>query len=121
MKIKNSITAIPKSIKWLKIFTRISAWLLLAGVVVLIVTGWGITHTEIIYKATFGLVDRRLADSIHRATNLPLAFLFLSHVLLNIRLAICRTNRHRVWIIDSVLIIIGLILLALVIYMELWV
>lgn len=121
MELKNSVAAVPKSIKWLKIFTRISAWLLLVVVVVLVVSGWGITRTEIIYKATFGLIDRRMADSIHRATNLPLAVLFLSHVLLNIRLAIYRTNQHRVWLINSTLIIIGLILIALVLYMEFWV
>jgi len=121
MELKNSIPAVPKSIKWLKNFTRISAWLLLVAVVVLVISGWGITHTEIIYKATFGLIDRRLADSIHRATNLPLAVLFLIHVLLNIRLAIHRTNQHRAWLIDSALITIGLLLIAIVFYVELWV
>lgn len=121
MESKDSVAAVPKYIKWLKNFTRISAWLLLVGVGILVVSGWGITHTEIIYKVTFGLIDRKLADSIHRATNLPLAFLFLSHVLLNIRLAIYRTNQQRVWLIDSILIIIGLLLIALVFYMELWV
>ncbi|MCL4378170.1 MAG: hypothetical protein M1409_07315 [Actinobacteria bacterium] len=119
MELKNNVAELPKSIKWLKIFARISAWLLLAAVVVLIVTGWGITHTEIIYKTSFGLIDRRLADSIHRATNLPLAVLFFSHVFLNIRLAVYRKNRHRFWLIDITLIIIGLILIALVFYMEL--
>src|SRR3990172_8277381 len=121
MELKNSITAVPKSVKWLKIFTRISAWLLLVVVVILVVSGWGITRTEIIYKATFGLIDRRLADFIHRVTILPLVVLFLSHVLLNIRLAIYRTNQHRVWLINGILIIGGLLLLALVLYMELWV
>jgi len=120
MELKNNIAAVPKFIKWLKNFTRISAWLLLAGVVILVVSGWGITHTEIIHKATFGLIDRRLADSIHRATNLPLAVLFLSHVLLNIRLAAYKTNQHRPWLINSTLMIIGLLLTILVFYMELW-
>lgn len=121
MKLKSYIDEAPKSIKWLKIFTRISAWLLLAVVVILVVSGWGITRTEIIYKATFGLIDRRLADFIHRVSILPLVVLFLSHVLLNIRLAIYRTNQHRVWLINGILIIGGLLLLALVLYMELWV
>ncbi|MCL4417410.1 MAG: hypothetical protein M1365_12075 [Actinobacteria bacterium] len=120
MKLSNCINESPKTIKWLKIFTRINAWLLLVNVMVLVVTGWGITHTEIIYKVSFGLIDRRLADSIHRVINLPLVVLFLSHVLLNIRLAIRRINQHRAWLINSLLIIIGLALLALVIYMELW-
>lgn len=120
MKLESCNTEVPKSIKWLKIFARISAWLLLAAVVILVVSGWGITKTEIIYKASFGLIDRKIANSIHRATNIPLTVLFLSHVLLNIRLAIRRTNQRRLWLINSTLIIIGLLLLAVVIYMELW-
>ena len=108
----------PKSIQWLRYLARISAWLILAAAVIMVVSGWGITHTEIIYKATFGLIDRRLADSIHRATDLPLAVLFLSHVLTNARLAIYRTNLRKIWLIDSILVIVGLTLITLVVYVE---
>jgi hypothetical protein len=89
-------------------------------VAILIVTGLGITHTEIIYKATFGLVDRRLADAIHRASNVPLVIFFLAHVFINIRLIVYRKNYSRIWIIDTILTIIGLILMALVLYVEFW-
>lgn len=41
-----------------------SAWALLVIVIVLVVSGWGITQTGIIYRLTGGLVDRRLADAI---------------------------------------------------------
>ena len=54
----------PASIQRLKIISRISAWLLLAAAVILIFSGWGITRTEIIYKVTFGLIDRRLANNL---------------------------------------------------------
>ncbi len=120
MEIKNNDIAIPKYVQRLKNFNRISAWLLLAGAVILVVSGWGITHTEIIYKVTFGLIDRKLANSIHRIANLPLAVFFLSHVFLNIRLAIYKKNQHKTWLIDSTLIIIWLVLIALIFYMELW-
>jgi succinate dehydrogenase/fumarate reductase cytochrome b subunit len=114
----NTSPVIPKSILLFRRISRISAWLLLATVGVLIISGWGITHTEIIYKATFHLVDRRLADSIHRATNLPLAFFFLSHVLTNIRLLFSNKKSRDMRIIDSVLIVIGLIVMGLFIYIE---
>ena len=118
MESKNSVREAPISVQWLSYLSRTSAWLLLVAVVVLVVSGWGITHTEIIYKATFGLIDRRLADSIHRATNLPMAILFLSHVLANARLAIYRTNSHKIWLIDGILITLGLMIITLVIYVE---
>ena len=116
--VTNMASEVPKSIQWFRRISRISAWLLLATVAVLVVSGWGITHTEIIYKATFGLVDRKLADSIHRATNLPLAFFFLSHVLINIRLLFTTKKSKNNRFIDGGLIAIGLVLMGLFIYVE---
>jgi hypothetical protein len=70
----------------LKRMARASAWLLLITIIVLLISGWGITHTEIIYKASLGLIDRGEADSIHRAIQVPAAVFFITHVLLNVRL-----------------------------------
>ncbi len=102
----------------LKKLSRLCAWGLLAGVIVLVLTGWGITKTEVIYNATFGLVDRRLADSIHRAVNAPLALFFLAHVLINLKLNLHPKTAGKNLLIDIILIGLGLLLLAGVIYME---
>lgn len=108
------------SIQSLKFLSRISAWLLLAAAVILVFSGWGITRTEIIYKVTFGLIDRRLANYIHRFTNIPLAIFFLSHLFINIRLIIFRKNPRRIRIIDVILIIVVLLIMLIVLYMEFW-
>jgi cytochrome b subunit of formate dehydrogenase len=108
------------SARFFRRLSRLSAWLLLAAVVVLVVTGWGITHTGIIYNLTFGLIDRRLADSIHRATNLPLAFFFLCHVLTNIDLALRKRASRNPWLLHLILIITGLALMGIVVYIEYW-
>lgn len=104
----------------LKILTRISAWLLLAAAVILIFSGWGITRTEIIYKITFGLIDRRLANYIHRATNIPLTIFFLSHLFINARLMLFRKIPQKIRIFDGILIVTGILLVLLVLYMEFW-
>ncbi len=103
---------------WLKKLARASAWGLLAGIIVLIVSGWGITQTGIIHSLTGGLVDRRLADAIHRAANVPLAFFFLSHVLINIKLRVSQSNPSKAWLTNIILIVIGACLMAITIYME---
>lgn len=103
---------------WLKKVARISAWALLVGVIVLVLSGWGITQTGIIYKVTFGLVDRRLANSIHHGTNVPLAFFFLLHVLINIRISISIKHPSLTRLVDAVSIIVGGCILGIVIYME---
>jgi succinate dehydrogenase/fumarate reductase cytochrome b subunit len=118
MAVINIASEVPKSIQWLRRLSRISAWLLLATVAVLVVSGWGITHTDVIYKATFHLIDRGLADSIHRATNLPLMFFFLSHVLINIRLLLTGKKTRQNWFIDGGIIIVGLALLGVFAYVE---
>ena len=103
---------------WLKRISSISAWLLLANVVVLAISGWGITQTEVIYKLSFGLIDRRLADAIHRGSILPLAFFFLVHVLINIRLKITSRRKSVVWASNGILIAAGIVIMALVVYIQ---
>ncbi len=102
----------------LKTLARTSAWVLLVGIIVLVVSGWGITQTGIIYSLTGGLVDRRLADAVHRATNGPLAFFFLSHVLINIKLRVSQNNPSRAWLTNTILIVIGACLMAIIMYLE---
>jgi hypothetical protein len=103
---------------WLKRLARISSWGLFAGVIVLVSSGWGITQTGVIYKFTFGLVDRRLADEIHRASVLPVAFFFLLHVFINISLSLASKRSITRKIVNCGLIAIGAAVLGLVIYME---
>jgi hypothetical protein len=102
----------------LKMLSRISAWTLLASVLVLMVSGWGITQTGVIHSLTGGLVDRKLADAIHRATNVPLTFFFLSHVFINIKLMVSDKHPVTVWLTNIILILIGLGLMAITIYLE---
>jgi hypothetical protein len=103
---------------WLRRLARFSAWALLVGVVVLVVSGWGITQTGVIYNLTFGLIDRRLANAIHRLTNLPLAFFFLVHVLINVKISLTRNYPSRAWLINGSLIVLGLAALAATVYLD---
>jgi hypothetical protein len=102
----------------MKRLARASAWALLAGIIVLMVSGWGITQTGVIYRLTGGLVDRRLADTIHRDTVAPLTFVFLAHVLFNIRYRISPESTFKVWLTNIILIVVGVGLMAITIYMH---
>jgi hypothetical protein len=103
---------------WLKRFSRISAWALLITVIVLVISGWGITQTGVIYKLSLGLIDRGVANSVHRETTLPLAIFFLSHALINIKLMIFQAHPSRSWLTNTILIVIGVGIMAIVIYMQ---
>ena len=112
------VTDTGKTDVYLKRIAKASAWALLVTIIIAVVSGWGITQTGIIYGLTGGLVDRRLADAIHRATNMPLAFFFLSHVLINIKLRISKNRLSKVWLTNIILIVIGACLMAITVYME---
>jgi intracellular septation protein A len=112
------VTVAAKRDIYLKRIAEASAWALLVTIAVAVVSGWGITQTGIIYRLTFGLIDRGLADAIHRAANVPLALFFLSHVLINIKLRISKRSPSKGWLTNSVLGVIGAGLLAIMIYMQ---
>lgn len=102
----------------LRRFTRVIALLLLVTLIISVISGWGVTRTEIIYKASFGLIDRRLAFDIHRATQIPIAALFLVHVLANVKLGLASKPGLKAGLVNVILIALGILLLAGVVYME---
>jgi hypothetical protein len=110
--------AVDKATIVLKILARSSAWALLVGIVVLIISGWGITQTGIIYNLTGGLIDRRLADEIHRAAIIPVAFFLLAYVFVNISLMVSHKRSLIFWSTAVLLTITGAGLMAITIYME---
>jgi hypothetical protein len=112
------VTVLSKRDALLKRAAQASAWALLAAVVVAIVSGWGITQTDVIYRFTFGLIDRGLADAIHRATNIPMALFFLSHVFINIKLIISNRSPSKGLLTACILGVTGAALLAIMVYME---
>jgi cytochrome b subunit of formate dehydrogenase len=112
------VTDVGKTDVNLKRIAKASAWALLVTIIVAVVSGWGITQTGLIHRLTFGLIDRGLADAIHRAANVPLALFFLSHVLINIKLTISQRSPSKRLLTNSVLGVVGTGLLAIMIYME---
>ncbi len=98
---------------------RLSAWLLLATILISVVSGWGITRTGLIYQFSFGVIDRRFANAIHRGAQLPLVAFFLLHVLLNIRNNL--PPRYSIKLgINLALILVGTLLFVIAAYLELF-
>lgn len=100
--------------KWI---SRASAWLLIAAIFVAAISGWGITRTETIYKASFHLIDRGMADRIHRDVQLPMAIILITHVLTNLRLNLPSQFAKISWLFNIIFIALGVCLLIGVVYM----
>jgi cytochrome b subunit of formate dehydrogenase len=61
----------------LRLARKIIQWLLLAVVVVLLITGLGITNFRIVETISFGLLTKNLAHRIHTAPGLWISFVVL--------------------------------------------
>jgi cytochrome b subunit of formate dehydrogenase len=112
------VTDARKTDVYLKRIAQASAWLLLVSLIVLLISGWGITRTEIIYKASLHLIDRGTANSIHRTVQVPTAFFFVLHLLINVRLKLPSRWLQKAWLFNSMLVALGVALLSGVVYME---
>jgi len=102
----------------LKLISRISAWLLLFGIVMLSLSGWGITRAEFMYQATAGLIDRGTANDIHLFLQIPVTSIALLHVLTRIRISLDRKWSTNKWVLNGILGAAGIAALAFVIYLE---
>jgi hypothetical protein len=103
---------------YLKWIGRASAWLLLVAIIVAAISGWGLVHTETIYKASFHHIDRGAADHIHRDVQFPLEIAVIVHVLANSRLSLSSRCAKKTWLLNGLFICLGIALLIGVIYME---
>jgi hypothetical protein len=101
-----------------KRLTKVMAWLLLALIIVALVSGWGITRTEIIYRASLGLIDRGTANAIHRDIQIPIAAVLLTHILINVKFNLLPERWRKRRAVTPILITAGIGLLALAIYMQ---
>jgi thiosulfate reductase cytochrome b subunit len=116
-KIKENINRQVTAPRWLKVLSRISAWSLFLNVLVLLISGWGITQTGIIYRFSFGLVDRRLADQIHREAIVSLVVFFTAHILINLNAGSFRRHLPNP-IINILLGIVALGFIAIAAYLQ---
>jgi hypothetical protein len=98
--------------------TRVVAWLLLGMIIIELVSGWGITRTEVVYRTSLGLIDRGTANAIHRGIQIPVAAVLLTHILINVRFKLLPERWRKRRAVDIILIVVGIGLLALAVYMQ---
>lgn len=68
----------------LKILRRITHWLLAVGLIVYVVSGFGITDWQTVEPLTFGLIGKALAMQIHNGLEIPFVIVLLVHIYLSL-------------------------------------
>ena len=100
-------------------FNRLIVWILLALIVVLIVSGYGLTKPTLINMLTFGLIDHQTAFDLHSLLDLPLFILLTIHVLIEVKLSLMRWGFKNWRLLNSLILLLGSVCLLLVLYIEL--
>lgn len=70
--------------KTLKIIKRTVHWLLAGGLIIYIVTGFGITEWQTVEPWTLGLLGKAESQKIHNAIEIPFVALLAVHLYLSL-------------------------------------
>ena len=101
-------------------FNRLIVWILLILIVLVAVSGYGLTKPRLISSLSGGLIDYDIAYTLHMQLDFYLLIMLLFHVAIEIRFSLIRWGfKHRklLNILILVLIIESLALLIFVEYM----
>ena len=95
--------------------SRFCAWTLIVLILLYFVSGYGMTRTGLMYRLTFGLMDRGVALWIHDVLlTIPMAIAFLLHTLISVRSALIRWNVKNKFVLNWLMIGIGVVLFGAV-------
>jgi hypothetical protein len=98
---------------------RVIVWILLLLVLMLIISGYGLTKPSLIRSFTGGMIDYQTALFIHTSLDAPFLILLLIHVVIEIRFSLMRWGVKNQKLLNLLMLILVLICLILIIYVKL--
>lgn len=97
---------------------RLIVWLLLAFMILLTVTGYGLTKPNLMYSLTGGLIDYWTAQYLHSLLDMPLLLLLLVHVVIEIKFSFTRWGFKSRKLLKVLMLLLGSIFLVMILYVE---
>jgi len=97
---------------------RVIVWGLLFFMILLVVTGYGLTKPNLVYSLTGGIINYRSAAYLHSLLDVPLLVLLLIHVIIEIRFSLMRWGFKNQKLLNLLMLMLGSICLILIIYVE---
>jgi len=102
-------------------FNRILVWITLILLVVIILSGYGITNPGFVSDLTGGVFTRAFSLSTHIRLVFVLLILLTLHVLIGAKTALVRRGVRDGLLLDSFLIVLGFFAVALLVLMQYYV
>jgi len=97
---------------------RVIVWGLLFFMILLVVTGYGLTKPNLVYSLTGGIINYRSAAYLHSLLDVPLLVLLLIHVIIEIKFSLMRWGFKNQKLLNLLMLMLGSICLILIIYVE---
>jgi len=98
---------------------RVIVWVLLLFILMLIISGYGLTKPSLIRFLSGGWIDYHTALFIHTSLDTPFLILLLIHVVIEIRFSLMRWGVKNQKLLNLLMLILVLICLILIIYVKL--
>jgi thiosulfate reductase cytochrome b subunit len=86
---------------------RAIVWVLLVLMILLLLTGYGLAKPNLIYALTGGLIDWRLASSLHSLLDIYLVFFLVLHVIIEIKFTLMRWGFKKQKLLNLLMIMLG--------------
>lgn len=97
---------------------RAIVWLLLALMIALMVTGYGLTKPTLVRTLTLGLVDYQAASQLHSLLDAPLSILLVVHVLIEVKFTLVRWGFTHRRLLNLLVALLATISLVFIVYLE---
>jgi hypothetical protein len=97
---------------------RVVVWVLLLFMILLIMTGYGLTKPTLIHSLTGGILNYQIAFYLHTLLDVPLLVLLLLHVIIEIKFSFLRWGFKNQKLLDLLMLMLGSICLILVVYVD---
>ncbi|UCG45339.1 MAG: hypothetical protein JSV58_00735 [Candidatus Bathyarchaeota archaeon] len=97
---------------------RIMVWLLLLLMILLVITGYGLTKPNLVSSFTGGWIDYWTAQYLHTLLDLPLLLLLLVHVIIEIKFSFMRWGFKSRNLLKALMLSLGVICTILILYIE---
>lgn len=97
---------------------RVIVWVLLFFMILLVVTGYGLTKPNLIFSLTGGIINYWTASSLHRLLDLPLLVLLLIHVIIEVKFSLMRWGFRNQKLLNLLMLILGSIFTILIFYVD---
>jgi hypothetical protein len=97
---------------------RVVVWILLLFMILIIVTGYGLTKPNLIYSLTGGTINFQSASYLHRVLDLPLMIFLLIHVVIETKFSLMRWGFKNQKLLNLLLLMLASICLILIIFID---